>query len=208
MYVKESTVVSATSLVLVASSLTVEQLPPVELPAHDSSDPQEAAQAERERDMMQREQDASGEAVLVADDWLKFRVPLAVLSQLACLRIRLARAFAAKVQRPTAALPADLEAALAAAAAVLAKDGGAAPSAGTGFNAGSSTYQGGGFQGGREGDWNCPRGCGVVLSVLDLPATWFQPATESLKLSEYAWGTHLVFGDIDATSCSFVVVRR
>ena len=32
MYVKESTVVSATSLVLVASSLTVEQLPPVELP--------------------------------------------------------------------------------------------------------------------------------------------------------------------------------
>ena len=164
MYVKESTVVSATSLVLVASSLTVEQLPPVELPVHDSSDPQEAAQAERERDMMQREQDASGEAVLVADDWLKFRVPLAVLSQLACLRIRLARAFAAKVQRPTAALPADLEAALAAAAAVLAKDGGAAPSAGTGFNAGSSTYQGGGFQGGREGDWNCPRGCGVVFA--------------------------------------------
>ena len=166
MYVKESTVVSAAALVLVAASLTVEALPPVDLPDHDPTDPGDAANAAAARDVAQREQDASGEAVLVADDWLKFRVPLAVLSQLACLRIRLARAFAAKVRRPDGALPVELDAALQTAAAVLARDGGAAPSAGTGFGSGGGFQGGGGrggFQGGREGDWNCPRGCGVVF---------------------------------------------
>ena len=164
MYVKESTVVSAAALVLVAASLTVEALPPVDLPDHDPTDPSDAANAAAARDVAQREQDASGEAVLVADDWLKFRVPLAVLSQLACLRIRLARAFAAKVRRPDGALPVELDAALRTAAAVLARDGGAAPSAGTGFGSGGGFQGGGGgFQGGREGDWNCPRGCGVVF---------------------------------------------
>jgi len=164
MYVKETTVVSAAALVLVAASLTVEALPPVDLPDHDPADPRDAADAANARDVAQREQDASGEAVLVADDWLKFRVPLAVLSQLACLRIRVARAFAAKVRRPDGALPVELDAALQTAAAVLARDGGAAPGAGTGFEGGGG-FQGGagGFQGGREGDWNCPRGCGVVF---------------------------------------------
>ena len=62
----------------------------------------------------------------MCDDWLRFRVPLAVLSQLACLRIRLASAFAAKVQRPGATLAPELAAALGAAAMLLAHDGGAA----------------------------------------------------------------------------------
>ena len=69
MYVKESTVVSAAALVLVAASLTVEALPPVDLPDHDPTDPSDAATAAAARDVAQREQDASGEAVLVADDW-------------------------------------------------------------------------------------------------------------------------------------------
>ena len=101
--------------------------------------------------------------MLVADDWLKFRVPLAVLSQLACLRIRVARAFAAKVRRPDGALPVELDAALQTAAAVLARDGGAAPSAGTGFEGG------GGFQGGAGGSRAGARGTGTVLGA----AAWF-----------------------------------
>ena len=79
--------------------------------------------AQMQRDAQAR-QDASQCAVLVCDDWLRFRVPLAVLSQIACLRIRLAKAFAAKTQRPHDALAPDLADALAAVATVLAHDGG------------------------------------------------------------------------------------
>ena len=66
----------------------MEALPPVGMPEHDLDDPSEAAMAEQMRAAAQAEQDAAAEAVLVCDNWLRFRVPLAVLSQLACLRIR------------------------------------------------------------------------------------------------------------------------
>lgn len=166
LYVRECTAVSAASLVLVASSLTVEALPPARLPPHDPEDAAAAAEAMMERDLAQAAQDAANEAVLVCDDWLKFRVPLPVLSQLACLRIRLARAFAAKVQRPADALAPDLAEALRATATLLAHDGGAAGAgdlAGGAIGAGGYGGGIGGF-GGREGDWQCPRGCGVVFA--------------------------------------------
>ena len=124
MYVRECTTVAAPALVLVTGNLAVEPLPPCEMPDHDESDPaavREAAQMQRDA---QARQDASQCAVLVCDDWLRFRVPLAVLSQIACLRIRLAKAFAAKTQRPHDALAPDLADALAAVATVLAHDGG------------------------------------------------------------------------------------
>ena len=157
---------SPAALVLVAGSLTVEALPPVELPPHDPDDAEEAAAAEAARAAAQAEQDAAGEAALVCDDWLRFRVPLAVLSQLACLRIRLASAFAAKVQRPGATLAPELAAALGAAAMLLAHDGGAAAEgdrAGEALGAGGYG-QGTGMGGGRPGDWQCPRGCGTVFA--------------------------------------------
>ena len=96
----------------------------------------------------------------------QIRVPLAVLSQLACLRIRLASAFAAKVQRPGATLAPELAAALGAAAMLLAHDGGAAAEgdrAGEALGAGGYG-QGTGMGGGRPGDWQCPRGCGTVFA--------------------------------------------
>ena len=48
-YVRECTTVSPAALVLVAGSLTVEALPPVELPPHDPEDAEEAAAAEAAR---------------------------------------------------------------------------------------------------------------------------------------------------------------
>ena len=176
LYVRECTVVAAPALILVASSLTVEALPPVELPKHDPEDHAEAAEAAKLRDEAQAAQDASGDAVLVCDNWLKFRVPLPVLSQLACLRIRLAHAFAAKVQRPAAPLADNLTAALEAAATLLAHDGGAAGTidrgrgllgVGGAGGGGSGGFRRDGFgnpSGGRPGDWQCPRGCGVVFA--------------------------------------------
>jgi hypothetical protein len=173
LYVRECTVVAAPALVLVASSLTVEPLPPVGSPEHDPEDPGEVAEATRIQTEAQRAQDATGDAVLVCDNWLRFRVPLAVLSQLACLRIRLARAFAAKVTRPGETLAADLSAALSAAATLLAHDGGAAGAddrGGSALGAGgygqgfSGRGSGGGGGGGRPGDWQCPKGCGVVFA--------------------------------------------
>jgi len=173
MYVRECTTVTAPALVLVTGNLAVEPLPPCEMPDHDESDPaavREAAQMQRDA---QARQDASQCAVLVCDDWLRFRVPLAVLSQIACLRIRLAKAFAAKTQKPHDALAPDLADALAAVATVLAHDGGAAAAGDRGGGAlGAGGYGrafgagGGGARdgGGREGDWQCPRGCGVVFA--------------------------------------------
>ena len=174
MYVRECTTVAAPALVLVTGNLAVEPLPPCEMPDHDESDPaavREAAQMQRDA---QARQDASQRAVLVCDDWLRFRVPLAVLSQIACLRIRLAKAFAAKTQRPHDALAPDLADALAAVATVLAHDGGAAAAGdrgggalgaggyGRAFGGGGGAARDGG--GGRDGDWQRPRGCGVVFA--------------------------------------------
>ena len=174
MYVRECTTVAAPALVLVTGSLAVEGLPPCEMPEHDPSDPGEVAQANQIRANAQQQQDESNEAVLVCDDWLRFRVPLSLLSQIACLRIRLARAFAAKTQRPHDALPADLANALATVATLLAHDGGAAAAGdkqgqalgaggyGRAFGGYGGSFGGGG--GSRDGDWQCPRGCGVVFA--------------------------------------------
>ena len=171
MYVRECTTVTAPALVLVTGSLTVEGLPPCEMPEHDVNDPNDVAEAKKMRVEAQRQQDESNEAVLVCDDWLRFRVPLAVLSQIACLRIRLAKAFAQKTQKPHDALPADLADALATVATVLAHDGGAAAvgdRAGAALGAGGYGQSFGGYGSGqsnsRDGDWQCPRGCGVVFA--------------------------------------------
>jgi hypothetical protein len=175
MYVRECTTVAAPALVLVTGNLAVEPLPPCSMPDHDESDPVAVREAEATRRDAQAAQDASRCAVLVCDDWLRFRVPLTVLSQIACLRIRLAKAFAAKTQRPHEALAPDLADALGAVATVLAHDGGAAAAgdrAGAALGAGGyGAAYGGGFasrNGGannqRDGDWQCPRGCGVVFA--------------------------------------------
>ena len=175
MYVRECTTVAAPALVLVTGNLAVEPLPPCSMPDHDESDPVAVREAEETRRDAQAAQDASQCAVLVCDDWLRFRVPLTVLSQIACLRIRLAKAFAAKTQRPHEALAPDLADALGAVATVLAHDGGAAAAgdrAGAALGAGGyGAAYGGGFasrNGGannmRDGDWQCPRGCGVVFA--------------------------------------------
>jgi len=62
MSVRECSVVAAPALVLVASSLTVEALPPVGMPEHDPDDPSEAAMAAQMRAAAQAEQDAAAEA--------------------------------------------------------------------------------------------------------------------------------------------------
>ena len=89
-----------------------------------------------------------------------------MLSQLACSRIRLARAFAAKVRRPDGALPVELDAALQTAAA------GAREGRGRGAERGDRVRErrrvpGGrrGFQGGREGGLELSSGCGVGVRV-------------------------------------------
>jgi len=59
-------------------------------------------------------------ALLVVDDWLRFRVPLRAVAQITCLRLRLHRAFAARVEKPRERLPTDLFDAVGAIGAVLA----------------------------------------------------------------------------------------
>jgi hypothetical protein len=59
-------------------------------------------------------------ALLVVDDWLRFRVPLRAVAQITCLRLRLHRAFAARVEKPRERLPADLFDAVGAIGVVLA----------------------------------------------------------------------------------------
>ena len=169
MYVRECTTVAAPALVLVTGSLAVEPLPPCPMPNHDASDPEAVREAAQTQRAAQAQQDASRCAVLVCDDWLRFRVPLAVVSQIACLRIRLAKAFAAKTQRPHDELAPDLADALAAVATVLAHDGGAAAAGDPGGGALAArglgrTFGGPTRDGGRDGDWQCPRGCGLVFA--------------------------------------------
>jgi len=50
--------------------------------------------------------------LLVVDGWLKFRVPIQTIAQLSCLRLRVASAFAAKVNRPREDLPVKLQMAM------------------------------------------------------------------------------------------------
>ena len=63
-------------------------------------------------------------ALMVVDNWLRFRVPLPQVAQLCTLRLRLAAAFAARVQRAHEALDAPLAAAVHAAAQLLAAETG------------------------------------------------------------------------------------
>jgi HrpA-like RNA helicase len=170
LYVRESTTVAAPALILVTSDLKVEALPECALPNHDPGCPEEVREAFALRAEAQKTRDAADEVVLVCDDWVRFRVPRAVSSWMAGLRIRLARAFAAKTQKPREPLAPDLADALATVATVLAHDGGAAAAGdrasgalgGGGYGLAFGGYGGGG--GGRDGDWQCPRGCGVVFA--------------------------------------------
>jgi hypothetical protein len=50
--------------------------------------------------------------LLIVDGWLKFRVQIQTIAQLSCLRLRVASAFAAKVNRPNEALPPKLQKAM------------------------------------------------------------------------------------------------
>ena len=63
-------------------------------------------------------------ALMVVDNWLRFRVPLPQVAQLCTLRLRLAAAFAARVQRAHEALAPPLAAAVHAAAQLLAAETG------------------------------------------------------------------------------------
>jgi HrpA-like RNA helicase len=91
-------------------------------------------------------------ALMVVDDWLRFRVPLPQVAQLCTLRLRLATAFAARVQHAHEALAPHLEASVTAAALMLAAETGgcvtAAPAGGypmvpSGFAAGRGPGRGG-----------------------------------------------------------------
>jgi ATP-dependent RNA helicase DHX36 len=86
-------------------------------------------------------------ALLVVDNWLRFRVPATQISHIMCLRLRIAEAFAAKVKHPSTPLPPSLANALLVASAMFSRD--KLDTAKYAEHAGSCTAFGAGF-GGRE----------------------------------------------------------
>ena len=91
-HVRECTLVAAAAILFVCSRLSVRaDVPHV--------DPETGEQIPRP---------GPPSALLVADDWLRFRVPLRAVAQITVLRLRLQRAFAMKVENPQEMLPQDI----------------------------------------------------------------------------------------------------
>jgi len=93
MYVRDSTLMSGTSLVLIANTVKVEADPPVVDPLTGESFPKPGVPS----------------ALLNVDDWISFRVPLTQIAQLCTLRLRLFKAFASRVERAKKPLAASLQ---------------------------------------------------------------------------------------------------
>jgi len=104
MYVRDSTLISGTSLVLIANTVKVEADPPVVDPLTGESFPKPGVPS----------------ALLNVDDWISFRVPLTQIAQLCTLRLRLFKAFASRVERTKKPLAANLQQCLHATSVVLA----------------------------------------------------------------------------------------
>jgi HrpA-like RNA helicase len=144
-FVRESTALAPHVLLLVAGRLAlVEDMVAVE---EEGDDEDEDDDMETEVRMVA----SADTAILVVDDWLRFRVPIEAAAQLCTLRLRLAGAFSARVTKAGEPLPPQLAAAVAAATAMLdAETGGEElpplPRAGGG---GQGFDRGGGFGGGR-----------------------------------------------------------
>ena len=102
--VRECTLVAASAIVFVCSTLTVQP----DVPDVDSETGEEIPRP------------GPPSALLVVDDWLRFRVPLRAVAQITCLRLRLQRAFAARVEKPTQNLSAELSEAVMAISELLA----------------------------------------------------------------------------------------
>lgn len=128
-FVRDCTAIAPHVLLLIAARLDVlEDL--VETPAEgDGLDEDgDADMGNQERRVFAPSSDT---ALLVVDSWLRFRVPLSTVAHLSTLRLRLAEAFAARVQRSHQPLSPALAAAVHAAATMLAAEtGGMVPAQG------------------------------------------------------------------------------
>jgi hypothetical protein len=93
--------------------------------------------------------------LLVVDGWLTFRVPIQTIAQLSCLRLRVANAFAAKVNRPREGLPGKLQKAMDVSAAMFINESesgdGVETDLGCSFRNYNNTGGGGGYRGGGGG---------------------------------------------------------
>lgn len=90
--VRECTLVAAAAIVFVCAKLTVR-------PDVPHVDPETGEEIPRP---------GPPSALLVVDDWLRFRVPLRAVAQITVLRLRLQNAFAMKVEHPQEMLPKDI----------------------------------------------------------------------------------------------------
>ena len=93
MYVRDSTLMSGTSLILIANTVKVEADPPVVDPLTGESFPKPGIPS----------------ALLNVDDWITFRLPLTQIAQMCTLRLRLFKAFASRVERAKKPLAANLQ---------------------------------------------------------------------------------------------------
>jgi hypothetical protein len=151
-FVRECTALAPHVLLLVAGRLALMDDMVRQENEDDDADDADAEDDEMADDVLVPSGDT---ALLVVDNWLRFRVPLAAAAQLCTLRLRLAGAFAHRVQRSAEPLPPRLAGAVAAAAAMLAAETGGEelpplPQAG-----GYESYSGGGggYGGGRGGGY-------------------------------------------------------
>ena len=167
-FVRESTALAPHVLLLVAGRLALLE----DMVAADDAAEGDDGDDDDDDDDMEAEPRmvaSADTAILVVDNWLRFRVPIEAAAQLCTLRLRLAGAFAARVTRSHEPLPPPLAAAVAAATTMLdAETGGEElpplPRAGgPGFDrggyGGGRGGGGGGYQG-RGGDGYQGRGGG------------------------------------------------
>jgi hypothetical protein len=155
-FVRESTALAPHVLLLVAGRLALLE----DMVAADDAAEGDDGDDDDDDDDMEAEPRmvaSADTAILVVDNWLRFRVPIEAAAQLCTLRLRLAGAFAARVTRSHEPLPPPLAAAVAAATTMLdAETGGEElpplPRAGgPGFDRGGSGGGRGGGGGGYQG---------------------------------------------------------
>lgn len=104
LYIRSSTLASLHFLCFVAASLRITE---------DEEDPEEDSGKEIEHeDTFMKDPPASDLAVLVIDNWIACKVPVAAVGPLSLLRLRVSASFAYKVQHPRLRLPVVLDDAL------------------------------------------------------------------------------------------------
>ncbi|KAJ3696156.1 hypothetical protein LUZ60_001533 [Juncus effusus] len=116
MYVKKSSLVGPTPLLLLCNEMVV---------VGKEEDGEESEGESEEEEIMG---DAENEVSVVVDRWLRFDARALDVAQVYCLRERLSSAVLFKVNNPKAALPPELDASMRAIASVLSFDGLASPS--------------------------------------------------------------------------------